>query len=91
MLKVLTQYYEATGDLRVIATMQRYFEYQLAELPKRNLRDWGKFRWQGRSAECHLFPRTRQSRCCSRSENKVPICHTRAELITNATSLEKEI
>jgi DUF1680 family protein len=46
MLKVLTQYYEATGDLRVIATMQRYFEYQLAELPKRNLRDWGKFRWQ---------------------------------------------
>ena len=46
MLKVLTQYQEATGDPRVIPAMQRYFEYQLAELPKRGLRDWGKFRWQ---------------------------------------------
>jgi len=46
MLKVLTQYQEATGDPRVIPAMQRYFEYQLAELPKRRLRDWGKFRWQ---------------------------------------------
>ena len=26
--------------------MDRYFRYQLAELPKRPLRDWGKFRWQ---------------------------------------------
>ena len=46
MLKVLTQYYEATGDPRVIPAMQRYFDYQLAELPKRGLRDWGRFRWQ---------------------------------------------
>lgn len=46
MLKALTQYHEATGDERVIPAMQRYFEFQLAELPKRNLRDWGKFRWQ---------------------------------------------
>lgn len=46
MLKVLTQYHEASGDPRVIPAMQRYFEYQLAELPKRGLRDWGKFRWQ---------------------------------------------
>ena len=46
MLKVLTQYHEATGDPRVIPAMQRYFEYQLAELPQRGLRDWGKFRWQ---------------------------------------------
>ena len=46
MLKVLTQYHESTGDPRVIPSMQRYFEYQLAELPKRELRDWGKFRWQ---------------------------------------------
>jgi hypothetical protein len=46
MLKVLTQYHEATGDPRVIPAMQRYFEYQLAELPERGLRDWGKFRWQ---------------------------------------------
>lgn len=46
ILKVLTQYHEATCDPRVIPAMQRYFEYQLAELPKRGLRDWGKFRWQ---------------------------------------------
>jgi hypothetical protein len=46
ILKVLTQYHEATGDPRVIPAMQRYFEYQLAELPRRGLRDWGKFRWQ---------------------------------------------
>src|ERR1700736_6579213 len=46
MLKALTQYHEATGDARVIPAMQRYFSFQIAELPKRNLSDWGKFRWQ---------------------------------------------
>ena len=46
MLKALTQYQELTGDPRVIPLMDRYFRYQLAELPKRPLRDWGKFRWQ---------------------------------------------
>ena len=46
MLKVLTQYHEATGDPRVVEVMGRYFAYQLGELPKRQLRDWGKFRWQ---------------------------------------------
>ena len=46
MLKVLTQYQEATGDPRVIPLMERYFRYQLAELPQRPLRDWGRFRWQ---------------------------------------------
>ncbi len=46
MLKALTQYHECTGDARVIPLMERYFAYQLAELPKRPLRDWGKFRWQ---------------------------------------------
>ena len=45
-LKVLTQYQEFTGDERVIPLMDRYFQHQLAELPKRPLRDWGKFRWQ---------------------------------------------
>lgn len=45
-LKALTQYQELTGDARVIPLMDRYFRYQLAELPKRPLRDWGKFRWQ---------------------------------------------
>jgi glycosyl hydrolase family 127 (putative beta-L-arabinofuranosidase)/beta-L-arabinofuranosidase (glycosyl hydrolase family 127) len=46
MLKALSQYQELTGDPRVIPMMDKYFQYQLGELPKRPLRDWGKFRWQ---------------------------------------------
>jgi len=46
MLKALAQYQEATGDPRVIPVLARYFRYQLSELPRRPLRDWGKFRWQ---------------------------------------------
>jgi DUF1680 family protein len=46
MLKVMTQYYECTQDERALRLIQRYCEYQYAELPKRPLRDWGKFRWQ---------------------------------------------
>ena len=46
MLKALTQYYELTLDQRALNLIQRYCAYQLAELPKRPLRDWGKFRWQ---------------------------------------------
>ena len=46
MLKVLTQYQEVTADPRVIPVMEKYFHYQLAELPRRPLRDWGRFRWQ---------------------------------------------
>ena len=46
MLKALTQYYEFTADARVLPVMDRYFRYQLDALPKRPLRDWGKFRWQ---------------------------------------------
>lgn len=46
MLKVIAQYEEATGDSRVVPFMTRYFHYELAELPKRPLRDWGKYRWQ---------------------------------------------
>jgi uncharacterized protein len=63
MLKVLTQYHEATGDSRVIPAMQRYFEYQLAELPKRGLRDWGKFRWQDQALSViWLYNRTGDSK-----------------------------
>ncbi|MGI9072350.1 MAG: beta-L-arabinofuranosidase domain-containing protein [Bryobacteraceae bacterium] len=46
MLKVLTQYEEVSGDPRVIPVMQKYFDYELRELPNRRLRDWGKYRWQ---------------------------------------------
>ena len=46
MLKVLTQYCELTDDPRVAPFMTAYFKHQLAELPKRPLKDWGRFRWQ---------------------------------------------
>ncbi len=46
MLKVLTQYQEVSGDPRVIPVMQKYFAYELRNLPTRPLRDWGKYRWQ---------------------------------------------
>lgn len=46
MVKVLAQYFEATGDQRVIPVLTRYFHHQLAALPTRPLRDWGKYRWQ---------------------------------------------
>jgi len=46
MLKALTQYQELTGDPRVIPVMDKYFQYQLAQLPQRPLRDWARFRWQ---------------------------------------------
>ncbi|KAA6463278.1 hypothetical protein DYQ86_08155 [Acidobacteria bacterium AB60] len=46
ILKALSQYHEATADARVLPLMERYSRYQLAELPTRPLRDWGRFRWQ---------------------------------------------
>jgi uncharacterized protein len=46
ILKALTQYHEATVDPRVIPLMDKYFRHQIAALPGRPLRDWGKFRWQ---------------------------------------------
>jgi len=46
MLKALTQYHDVSGDPRVIPVLEKYFAYQIRELPQRPLRDWGKFRWQ---------------------------------------------
>jgi len=40
MLKILQQYYTATGDERVITTLTRYFKYQLKELPNTPLDHW---------------------------------------------------
>jgi len=45
MLKVLTQYQEATGDGRVIPLMRRYFAYQLRAMDSRPLKEWAVFRW----------------------------------------------
>ena len=40
MLKVMQQYYSATGDKRVIPFLTNYFKYQLQELPKTPLGNW---------------------------------------------------
>ena len=40
MLKVMQQYYSATGDKRVIPFMTNYFKYQLKELPNHPLGNW---------------------------------------------------
>lgn len=40
MLKVLQQYYQATGDQRVIRLLTNYFRYQLKELPSKPLDHW---------------------------------------------------
>lgn len=45
MLKVLTQYHEATGDPRVIPLMDKYFEYQMNLLDKSPLKEWAAHRW----------------------------------------------
>lgn len=45
MLKVLTQYQEATHDSRVIPLMQRYFEYHLKHAAERPLIEWASYRW----------------------------------------------
>lgn len=43
-LKALTQHADATGDPRIPAFLAAYFRYQLGELPRRPLRDWGRAR-----------------------------------------------
>ncbi|MES2426033.1 MAG: beta-L-arabinofuranosidase domain-containing protein [Bacteroidota bacterium] len=48
MLKVLKQYYDATGDKRVINLLTNYFKYQLNELPKNHLNHWTFWaEWRG--------------------------------------------
>lgn len=48
MLKVLKQYYDATGDKRVITLMTKYFRYQLKELPSKPLGHWTFWaEWRG--------------------------------------------
>lgn len=45
MLKVLTQYQEASGDPRVIPVMQKYFAHHLARSAERPLHQWAVYRW----------------------------------------------
>ena len=46
MVKALAQYYEVTNDPRILPALHKYFSYQLGEMPKRPLQEWGKYRWQ---------------------------------------------
>lgn len=46
MLKTLTQYYEATGDKRVIPLMERYLAYHARLASHRPLKSWASYRWQ---------------------------------------------
>ena len=46
MLKVLTQYQEATGDKRVIPLLEKYFAYQAKHIDERPLKEWAIYRWQ---------------------------------------------
>lgn len=58
-LKVLSQHAEATGDDRVVPFFQRYFRYQLANLPERGLRGWARARGADNSLSVFwLYSRT---------------------------------
>jgi len=70
MLKVLTQYQEATGDARVIPVMEKYFAYQSRILASEPLKEWAVYRWQdelasvlwlyNRDGDRHLLELARQ-------------------------------
>lgn len=45
MLKVLTQYADATGDPRVVPALTKYFTYHLNEAGQRPLHQWAVYRW----------------------------------------------
>lgn len=46
VLKFMQQYYEATGDERVIPFMTNYFKYQLKQLPQKPLNYWTRWAQQ---------------------------------------------
>src|SRR4051812_44008318 len=45
MLKVLTQYQEATNDPRVIPALEKFFAYQARTLQQNPLKKWAIYRW----------------------------------------------
>jgi Beta-L-arabinofuranosidase, GH127 len=61
-LKTLTQHADATNDERVIPFMERYFRYQLTELPLRPLYDWGQVRGGDNVLSVYwLFEKTKET------------------------------
>jgi DUF1680 family protein len=63
MLKVLTQYQEATGDPRVVPALTRYFAHHLEHARARPLHDWAVYRWADELASIvWLYNRTADAR-----------------------------
>ena len=63
MLKVLTQYEEATGDARVIPLMQKYAAYQLEKFAAVPLKEWAIYRWEDEAVSLiWLYNRTGDAR-----------------------------
>jgi DUF1680 family protein len=63
MLKVLTQYQEATGDPRVVPALTRYFAHHLEHAKARPLHDWAVYRWADELASIvWLYNRTADKR-----------------------------
>lgn len=63
MLKVLTQYQEATGDPRVVPALTRYFAHHLDQAKARPLHDWAVYRWADELASIvWLYNRTADAR-----------------------------
>ena len=59
VLKVLTQYHEATGDSRAIEVISRFCAYLRDTLDERPLFDWGMHRWADLVLSIHwLYNRT---------------------------------
>ena len=61
MLKAMTQYYEAAGEERVAAAMERFFHKLDSLLDETPLFVWGKHRWADLVVTIHwLYERTRE-------------------------------
>jgi DUF1680 family protein len=62
ILKALTQFYEATGDERIIPAMQRFLRMLHRLLDQRHLRSWAYYRWADLALSVFwLYERTGES------------------------------